>query len=75
MKMTFIREIQNEYRICRQKGSRYGIPLEKKKIYDWFWVRANKGCGQLHMKTISFPKELVGKKIKIVVEVLDDDTV
>jgi hypothetical protein len=43
---------------------------------NWFMVKANsnsKNGGVLHMNNINFPSEYVGKKVRIKIEIIDED--
>ena len=42
---------------------------------DWWLIKYYDDCnfGYLHLNRIKFPQELVGKKIRLVVEVIEDD--
>ena len=65
----FIRKIEKEYRICRKKGRIKGGNVTK--FYDWFIVKNNPNgyYGWIENRTgITFPKEFLGKRVKITVE-------
>jgi len=53
----------------------------KKGAYrDWWFIRyggnlPNQNTGQIHANTISVPERYMGKRIKIKIEVIDDEKV
>ena len=68
----FIRKIEGEYKLCRRKGA---FTQSKKgkatNYYDWFTIKNNGNgeCGWIEIrKGITFPKELLGKRVKIIVK-------
>lgn len=65
----FIRKIPNgDYYVCRK-------PSNKKDEYrNWFLIKRNGGSGYVPTNFITFPKEFIGKKIRLKVEVVEDGT-
>lgn len=66
----FVKKIGEEYYICR-----YPIGCGKHnppKIRNWFWIKSGAGGqGCLSVGFMSLPKELIGKKIRLKVEVFE----
>lgn len=67
--------VRNSY-VCRTPGGSMtrGTGRRGRKIYrNWFLIKSTKyGTGVLGMNII-FPPEYVGKKIRLKVEVIEDD--
>lgn len=43
------------------------------KIYrDWWFVKANKNRGYVTFKSVIFPEQYVGKKVRFKVEIMED---
>ena len=65
------------YYLCRTSvflGKTRGMHKESKKCYrNWFLIKFNSvNSGQLNAGNIKLPKELVGKRIRLKVEILKD---
>ena len=64
------------YLIRRPMGSRYRGKITEPVYRDWWFVKyrsqSNSGVIQLGKKTIFLPKELIGKKIRIKIEVVEE---
>jgi len=71
--MVFVKKFNQEYFVCRAKGSRAAPFTTPLSFYDWFPVRAGgKGKGIASLgESVSCPNEFIGKKIRLKIEVLD----
>jgi len=64
--MTIIKKFVNDYFVCR-------IPLGSSILFrNWFLVKQNsKNRGKIQLgSSINTPKELIGKRIRLKIEVL-----
>lgn len=56
--------------VCRSRGPK----SENKKFgRDWFIIKAHSGCCSVPIKNICFPKNYLGKKIKLKIEFIDEN--
>jgi len=72
----FLRQTPNgEWYVSRITSSNKMGRRSKTKLYRNWWLikwHGNGGnCGKLGMKSITFPKQFVGKKIRLKVEVMN----
>jgi len=83
--MSFLREIDGEWLVCA-RGSSNTAGRKYKKMgamkkghehcsYRIFYIVKHNGefCGDLHLGTLTLPKKFIGKRVKIKVEVLEDE--
>mgnify|MGYP001597424882 CR=1 FL=1 len=76
----FVRKINKDYFVCRKRGRneikrKSGRVKKSDIVYSWFLIK-NAGphyYGELNVRTIVFPKELVGKRVRLKVEVIKLD--
>ena len=69
--MAFVRKLNDEYYLCRRGlyGGKCRGTLGDTTVYrDWFWIK-----GKLNLNNIYFPKEIVGKKIRLKVELIKEE--
>ena len=69
--MVFVRKLNDEYYLCRRGlyGGKCRGTLGNTAVYrDWFWIK-----GRLNLNNIVFPKEIVGKKIRLKVELIEEE--
>lgn len=71
--MAFIKKSANgEYYVYRKYGKSVGRIKKEATIYNWFPVRSKDGGGGIRLtENVTVPKELVGKKIRLKVEVIE----
>jgi hypothetical protein len=43
-----------------------------KSYRNWFWIKLCGGSPTLRMQSISFPKQFLGKKIRLKVEIIEE---
>lgn len=73
--MSFVRKLGKDYYVCKSNHKLKGRLPCGKEIVSEFLVKigSNKGVGTLGLgKQTIFPKELVGKKIRLRVEIIDE---
>lgn len=72
----FLRKVSkgNWYVNRRTSGGGTGRRTNSDTNRNWFLIKATKITnGQLTVGTITFPEEFIGKKIRLKVEVIEDD--
>ncbi len=71
----FAQKFNQDYYLCRSKG-KSALKPSKAPVYSWFLVKSqhynNSGYIATATKQITFPKELIGKKIMLKIKVLCD---
>lgn len=69
--MAFIRQLSNgKYYLCTSKSGKAGMK-KKRDIKNWFLIKYNStGFGELTFRNVYVPKELIGKRIRLKVEVI-----
>lgn len=72
--MSFIRKFGKTYYVCKSKKCNFGRLPHGKQIQSEFMIKPTyNGTGQLPIGGfITFPKEFIGKKIRIKVEISDE---
>ncbi len=70
----FIREIKKgEWYVCRQtSGKRWGKKRRERIYRDWYLVKWGSNVGVVCATSICFPKEFIGKKIRLKIEIMED---
>jgi len=72
----FAQKFNQNYYLCRSRGKQgRELILSKSPIYSWFLVKSKNygNSGYIPVrKQIWFPKELIGKKVRLSVDVLCD---
>lgn len=68
--MAFIRRIGNRNLVCRRIGNKRGKLRDNEgNIYAWFVV---KNMSRVAMNDICFPDSWDGKKVRLIVEEIED---
>lgn len=73
--MAFVKKFNDgKYYLCRSKHFNKGRMKAGAIFYDWFFIKnsSEKKSSCIIIKSISLPEELVGKKIRFVVEIKND---
>ena len=72
----FIKKVGGNYYLCRGRMASRSHPKKKNVFYNWFPVRFTEyNNGTIGCKTdhISTPHELIGKKIRFKIEIIEND--
>jgi len=68
----FAQKFNQKFYLCRSKGNKQGTP-GKSPVYNWFIVKSktygNSGYIPVRQQ-IYFPKELIGKKVRLKIEII-----
>lgn len=64
----FVKQIGSSLYVCKKRG--YSRLKAKSPVYTWHLIKYHNHYGIVPCANIYFPKELIGKKIMLKVEVL-----
>jgi len=65
----FVRKSSNgKLYVCKARG--VVIPGPQKKYSNIHLIKANTYSGQISIRHISFPKEMIGKRVRLCVEII-----
>jgi len=69
----FAQKFNQKYYLCRSRG-RKALKPSKSPVYNWFLIKSqyyeNSGYIPTSTKQITFPKELIGKKIRLEIKII-----
>ena len=65
----FIKKVGNgDWYVYRKTSANSVGRRSKNQVYrDWFWIKQNR---MINLKHLTFPKEFIGKKIRLKIEVI-----
>jgi len=78
--MAIVKELDKKYIVCHRPRYSQKCRVKEgkdlgKDFRDWWWVKYSPrgySTGSLYIGQISFPKELIGKRVKIIIEEIEE---